>query len=113
MCCFTPQSQLGWIRIGQPGHYQQQSLRNDKLQLHTPSAGIILNTRLTPYQKTRQVLWLLEKVVNITKRTAPWNLMCSVKRQSIDIKGQAFSKKKGCPHNVEKQKHWLYTTSDL
>lgn len=20
---------------------------------------------------------------------------------------------KGCPHNVEKQKHWLYTASDL
>lgn len=24
-----------------------------------------------------------------------------------------LEKKKGCPHNVEKQKHWLYTTSDL
>lgn len=54
-----------------------------------------------PYQKTRQVLWLLEKVVNITKHAAPWNLMCSVKRQSIDIKGQALQKKKSYPHNVE------------
>lgn len=57
------------------------------------------------YQKTRQVLWLLQKVVNITKRTAPWNLMRPVKRQSIDIKGQDFKKrkekKKSCPHNVE------------
>lgn len=53
------------------------------------------------YQKTRQVLWLLEKVVNITKRAAPWNLMCPVKRQSIDIKGRAFEKKKSCPYNVE------------
>lgn len=56
-----------------------------------------------PYQKTRQVLWLLEKVVNITKRIAPWNWMCSVKRKSIDIKGQVLlkKKKKSCPHNVE------------
>lgn len=59
-----------------------------------------------PYHKTRQVLWLLEKVVNITKRTALWNLMCLVQRQSIDIKGQAFwkkskKKKTTCPHNVE------------
>lgn len=41
-------------------------------------------------------------------RTALWNLMCLVQRQSIDIKGQAFWKKskkiknkKSCPHNVE------------
>ena len=27
------------IRIGQPGHYQQQSLCNDKLRLYTPERG--------------------------------------------------------------------------
>lgn len=49
------------IRIGQPGHYQQQSLRSDKLRLYTPRHGHYSQLAARPYQKTRQVLWLLEK----------------------------------------------------
>lgn len=87
------------IRIGRPGRYQQQSLYNDKLQLYTPSMGYYSQHTAHPYQKTRQILWLLEKVVNI-KRTARWNLMCSVKRQYRYQRPDLLDKKKS-PHNVE------------
>lgn len=101
------------IRIGQAGQYQLQSLCNDKVQPYSRSTGLYSPHTANPYQKTRQVLWLLlEEVVNITKRPAPWNLMCSVKRQSRDIKGRACQKK-SCPHNVENTSTAPYTTSDL
>ena len=93
------------IRIGQPGHYQQQSLRSDKLQLYTPQHGHYSQLAARPYQKTRQVLWLLEKGGKHNK--ARCSLEFNVLGQKTEYRYQRAGlvegekKKKGCPHNVE------------